>query len=85
MKMTFRWYDSDDCISLKQIKQIQGMQGVVTAVYGVPVGNVWPVDKLLDMRAKINRAGLTMEVIESVPVHEDIKLGKPTRDKYIDA
>ena len=85
MKMTFRWYDSDDCISLKHIKQIQGMQGVVTAVYGVPVGNVWPVDKLLDMKAKINRAGLTMEVIESVPVHEDIKLGKPTRDKYIDA
>ena len=60
MKMTFRWYDSDDCISLKYIKQIQGMQGVVTAVYGVPVGKVWPLDKLLDMKARINSAGLTM-------------------------
>ena len=85
MKMTFRWYGENDCIPLNYIKQIQGMSGVVTAVYDEPVGNVWPLEKLLKLKKLANDAGLEMEVIESVPVHEDIKLGKPTRDKYIEA
>ena len=85
MKMTFRWYGEGDCIPLDYIKQIQGMTGVVTAVYDVPVGEVWPLERLLAMKALCEKAGLEMEVIESVPVHEDIKLGKPTRDKYIEA
>lgn len=85
MKLTFRWYGEKDCIPLNHIKQIQGMEGVVTAVYDVPVGEVWPLDKLLRLKELANSQGLTMEVIESVPVHEDIKLGKPTRDKYIEA
>ena len=85
MKMTFCWYGENDCIPLNYIKQIQGMTGVVTAVYDEPVGAVWPVEKLLRLKKLANDAGLGMEVIESVPVHEDIKLGKPSRDKYIDA
>ena len=85
MKMTFRWYGEKDCIPLNNIKQIQGMTGVVTAVYDEPVGAVWPLEKLLRLKKLCNDAGLEMEVIESVPVHEDIKLGKPTRDKYIEA
>ncbi len=84
MKMTFRWYGENDCIPLNHIKQIQGMDGVVTAVYDVPVGEVWPVEKLERLKSLANGAGLTMEVIESVPVHEDIKLGKPTRDRLIE-
>ena len=47
MKMTFRWYGENDCIPLNYIKQIQGMTGVVTAVYDEPVGAVWPLEKLL--------------------------------------
>ena len=85
MKMTFRWYGENDCIPLSYIKQIQGMTGVVTAVYDIPVGEVWPVEKLRRLRDLAAAAGLETEVIESVPVHEDIKLGKPTRDKYIAA
>ena len=85
MKMTFRWYGENDCIPLAYIKQIQGMTGVVTAVYDTPVGEVWEVEKLLRLKKLANDAGLEMEVIESVPVHEDIKLGRPTRDKYIEA
>ena len=85
MKMTFRWYGENDCIPLDHIKQIQGMEGVVTAVYDVPVGEVWPLERLQRLKELCNAADLTMEVIESVPVHEDIKLGKPTRDKYIEA
>lgn len=74
-----------DCIPLNYIKQIQGMSGVVTAVYDTPVGEVWDVEKLERLKRLSNDAGLEMEVIESVPVHEDIKLGKPSRDKYIEA
>ena len=83
MKLTFRWYGEKDCIPLEYIKQIQGMTGVVTAVYDVPVGEVWSVSALQRLKTLANGAGLEMEVIESIPVHEDIKLGKPTRDKLI--
>ena len=81
--MTFRWYGEKDCIPLEYIKQIPNMSGVVTAVYDTPVGEVWELDKILKLKELCDKAGLEMEVIESVPVHEDIKLGKPARDKLI--
>ncbi|MBE6698983.1 MAG: mannonate dehydratase [Ruminococcaceae bacterium] len=83
MKMTFRWYGEKDSIPLSYIRQIPGMSGVVTAVYDVPVGEVWEMDKILRLKSLCDEKGLEMEVIESVPVHEDIKLGLPTRDRYI--
>ncbi len=83
MKMTFRWYGESDCIPLSYIRQIPNMSGVVTAVYDVPVGEVWPCDKIARLKELCERADLEMEVIESVPVHEDIKLGKPSRDRLI--
>ena len=83
MKMSFRWYGDSDPVTLDYIRQIPGMHGIVSAVYDVPVGEVWPVDKIQTLKAKIEAAGLAFEVIESVPVHEDIKLGKPTRDHLI--
>ena len=84
MKLTFRWYGEKDCIPLSYIKQIQGMTGVVTAVYDTPVGEVWDLEKVYILKRLANASGLEMEVIESVPVHEDIKLGKPTRDRLIE-
>lgn len=84
MKMTFRWYGENDVIPLSYIKQIPNMSGVVTAVYDVPVGEVWGADKIARLKSLCDAAGLGMEVIESVPVHEDIKLGRPTRDRYIE-
>ena len=83
MKMTFRWYGEGDSISLQYIKQIPNMSGVVTAVYDTPVGEVWEESKIARLKSLCDKAGLEMEVIESVPVHEDIKLGKPSRDKLI--
>jgi mannonate dehydratase len=83
MKMTFRWYGESDPVRLEYIRQIPGMYGIVSAIYDVPVGEVWPVDKLQALRDRIEKAGLRFEVVESVPVHEDIKLGKPTRDLLI--
>lgn len=85
MKLSFRWYGKDDKITLKHIRQIPGMYSVVTAVYDVPVGEVWSRESIAELKAMTESEGLKFEVIESVPVHEDIKLGKPTRDKYIDA
>lgn len=83
MKMTFRWYGEGDSIPLEYIKQIPNMSGVVTAVYDVPVGEVWSEEKIMRLKESSGKAGLEMEVIESVPVHEDIKLGKVGRDRLI--
>ena len=83
MKMSFRWYGESDPVSLDYIRQIPGMHGIVSAVYDVPVGEVWPIDKIQALKARIEARGLAFDVIESVPVHEDIKLGKPSRDRLI--
>lgn len=83
MKMTFRWYGESDPIPLRYIRQIPGMTGVVTAVYDTPVGTVWQPEAIKRLKDLCTENGLEMEVIESVPVHEDIKLGAPGRDELI--
>ena len=80
MKLSFRWYGSSDPVKLEYIKQIPTMHSIVTAIYDVPVGQVWEMDKILNLKNEVEKAGLKFEVIESVPVHEDIKLGLPSRD-----
>ena len=82
--MTFRWYGPDDPVTLDNIRQIPGMTGVVTAVYSVPVGEVWPEEEILKLKAQVEAKGLEMEVIESVPVHEDIKLRRGNYQQYIE-
>ncbi len=84
MKMTFRWYGESDPVTLAYIRQIPGMYGIVSAIYDVPVGEVWPLEKIRALKDTIEAHGLKLEVIESVPVHEDIKLGKPSRDALIE-
>ena len=83
MKLSFRWYGPDDPISLRYISQIPNMHSIVTAVYDVPPGELWSRESIAALKKDTEDAGLHFEVIESVPVHEDIKLGKPTRDRYI--
>lgn len=84
MKMSFRWYGRDDKVTPEYIRQIPGMYSIVTAVYDVPVGEVWPMESIEELKKQTEAAGLHFEVIESIPVHEDIKLGKPSRDRYIE-
>jgi len=84
MKMSFRWYGESDPITLEYIRQIPGMHGIVSAIYDVPAGDVWPMEKILALKARIEAHGLAFEVVESVPVHEDIKLGRPSRDGFIE-
>lgn len=85
MQMTFRWYGADDPIPLEHVRQIPGVGGVVSALYDVPVGNPWPADSLERLAERIDKAGLRFAVVESIPVHEDIKLGRPTRDALADS
>ncbi len=84
MQMSFRWYGENlDTIPLKHIKQIPGVTSVVSAIYHIPVGEIWPYEDILALKNQIEAAGLTFKTVESVNVHEDIKLGLPTRDRYI--
>ena len=84
MKMTFRWYGKNDPVTLEKIRQIPGVTGIVSAIYDIPVGEAWDLESILSLKKEIEDAGLELSVIESVPVHEDIKLGSGNRDKYID-
>ncbi len=84
MKITFRWYGPNDRITLENIKQIPGVTGVVTALYTIPAGEAWDKSSINELKERVNAAGLEMEVIESVPVHEEIKLGSEKRDAFID-
>ena len=83
MKMTFRWYGSAaDPIPLKYVKQIPGMTGLM-GLLDKPAGVDWPEEEFIALKKEVNEAGLEIEVIESVNVHEDIKMGLNTRDGYI--
>jgi len=83
MHMTFRWFGHDDPIPLAHIRHIPGVSGVVSALYDVPVGAAWSRERLERLKGEIEAAGLTFAVVESIPVHEDIKLGRPGRDRLI--
>ncbi len=84
MKMTFRWFgEKDDSISLDKIRQIPGKPGIVSALYDIPAGEVWPAERIDALKKTVEAAGLELEVIESVNIHDDIKIGLPSRDLYI--
>lgn len=84
MKLIFRWYGQNDQVTLENIRQIPLMSGVVSAIYDVPAGAVWPMEKIHDLKTIVNDAGLEFEVVESVPVHEHIKLGLQDREQLIE-
>jgi mannonate dehydratase len=82
--ITFRWFGPRDPISLVYIRQIPAVRGIVSALFDIPVGASWPVDRLTKLREDVEHEGMSLAVVESIPVHEDIKLGRPTRDRLID-
>lgn len=84
MKIVFRWYGENDSITLEKIRQIPVVEGVVSAVYNVKVGEVWPVETIQRLVSKSEENALSCKVIESVPVHEEIKLGGKDAEKYIE-
>lgn len=78
----FRWYGPDDPVPLAHIRQA-GATGIVTALHSVYDGAPWPTDQLAALQARIAAAGLTWSVVESIPVHNQIKIAGPERDRYI--
>ena len=84
MKMSFRWYGESDPISLEYIRQIPNMHSIVSAVYDVKPGEVWPEESIAKMKAQVEANGMVFDVVESIPVHEDIKLGRGDVDKLLD-
>ncbi|HKJ45393.1 MAG TPA: mannonate dehydratase [Balneolales bacterium] len=85
MKMTWRWYgEGNDSITLDHIRQIPGVMGVVWSLHDKVAGEEWEADRIKNVADQIRNKGFSPAVVESVNVHDDIKLGRPSRDKYID-
>ncbi len=85
MEMTLRWYGSKfDTVTLKQIRQIPGVKGVITTLYDTAPGEVWSRERIRALKEEVEAAGLHIAGIESVNVHDAIKTGSSDRDKYID-
>lgn len=85
MIMTLRWFGSSfDSVTLKQIRQIPGVKGVITTLYGSKVGEAWKEEDVQRLKKEVEDAGLKIYGIESVNIHDDIKIGLPSRDKYIE-
>ena len=85
MEMTFRWFGSGwDSVQLSQIRQIPGVTGVITTLYGAAPGDPWSREEIRALREEVEAAGLHISGIESVNVHDSIKAGSPGRDQYIE-
>ncbi|MDD7660542.1 MAG: mannonate dehydratase [Bacteroidales bacterium] len=83
MERTWRWFGKNDKITLAMLKQI-GVEGIVTALHDVPLGQVWTREKIHDLREYIESYGMRWSVVESLPVTETIKYGGPDRDEQIE-
>ena len=85
MEMTLRWYGTGfDSVTLQQIRQVPGVHGVITTLYDSVPGDAWELDAIKKLKAEVEAAGLKIAGIESVNIHDDIKIGGGDRDKYIE-
>ena len=85
MEMTLRWSGSKhDTVTLEQIRQIPGVKAVITTLYDSAPGEAWSVEDIRAMKQEVEAAGLKIAGIESVNIHDAIKIGSPDREKYIE-
>ena len=83
MEKTWRWFGPKDKITLDMLRQI-GVEGIVTALHDIPNGEVWPLEKIVELKSYIESYGLRWSVVESLPVSEAIKYGGSNRDQLIE-
>ena len=83
MEETWRWFGPNDTVTLEQVRQA-GATGIVTALDHVPTGEAWPVADILERRRLIEDAGLSWSVVESLPLHNDVKTRSGEYRRYID-
>jgi mannonate dehydratase len=84
MQMTMRWFGTGyDSVTLEQIRQVAGVTGVITTLYGTKPGELWKTEDIRAMKDEVEAAGLTVAGIESVNIHDSIKVGSPDREEYI--
>ena len=85
MDMTLRWYGPGyDSVTLSQIRQIPGVEGVITTLYGTKPGEAWELDEIKSIKKVVEDAGLCIKGIESVNVSDAIKIGSKERDEHIE-
>lgn len=85
MQMTLRWFGSKfDAVTLEQIRQVPGVKGVITTLYDKQPGELWTRDEIKALKREVEGAGLKIAGIESVNIHDAIKIGSPDREQYID-
>lgn len=83
MEKTWRWFGQSDKVTLDMLRQI-GVEGIVTSLHGVPIGEVWTVEAIKAVQDNIAAHGMHWSVVESLPVSEEIKYAGPGRDRLIE-
>ena len=83
MEPSFRWYGDEDPVPLKFIRQT-GATGIVTSLHYIPYGTLWTQDAILERKKVVEAAGMTWNVVESLPIHEDIKSASGSYKRYLD-
>lgn len=85
MQMSFRWFGTGyDSVTLAQIRQVPGVTGIITTLYGTTPGEVWKIEDIRSLKKEVEDAGLRIVGIESVNIHDSIKIGSPDREQYIE-